>query len=66
MQPTIPLSPEQFHEMRYALYERKKDAAAAMGVSPETLGRWENGKRPIPLHVSELLRAWFVSGRPRQ
>ena len=54
-------SPKLFaHEVRFlrkALGPKAKDVAAKLGVSPEHLSRWENGKAAISESAERLLRA---------
>ena len=42
--------------MRSALQMEAKDLAEQLGVRPETLSRWENGKEPIGLSSEKLFR----------
>ena len=59
------MTAKQFRQMRLDMFEYQKDAARAIGVTAETLSRWENGRRTIPLYVVELLSAWHAAGRQR-
>lgn len=46
---------EAFRAVRKAAGLPSKDLAALVGVSPETVSRWENGRRPIDRGV------WFIA-----
>ncbi len=52
-----PASGEAFRFMRKALAMRAIDLAPLLGVSPETISRWETGERPVDRS------GWIVLGR---
>lgn len=59
------LSSHDFRELRLNMFTVQRRAAEAMGVTHETLSRWERGRRPIPRWAEELLKAWSANGRQR-
>lgn len=39
------------------------DAARALGVRPQTIGAYENGKRPIPRYIALACKGWEVENQ---
>ena len=54
------LSPQEIRFLRKHLGFSSKDFAKQIGVTPEHLSRWENGKSPCPSTAERLIRllAW--------
>lgn len=51
-----PLSPEEFRFLRKHLGHSSKNTAIILGVTQETLSRWENGHHPIDSTADRFLR----------
>jgi DNA-binding transcriptional regulator YiaG len=58
---------EAFRFMRKALGMRAADVGAVLGVTPETISRWETGQREVDSHVFAMLGEIAIAemeGRP--
>ncbi|MEY4515558.1 MAG: hypothetical protein RLZZ450_7680 [Pseudomonadota bacterium] len=58
---------EAFKFMRKALGMRATDVGAVLGVTPETVSRWETGQRDVDRHVFAMLGEIAIAvaeGRP--
>jgi DNA-binding transcriptional regulator YiaG len=58
---------EAFKFMRKALGMRALDVGAVLGVTPETVSRWETGQRDVDRHVFAMLGELVIAaveGRP--
>lgn len=58
------LTAEEVRFLRKSLGWSGQDFARHMGVSPETVSRWENGREPIGPTADRLLRLMVAAGRP--
>jgi transcriptional regulator with XRE-family HTH domain len=43
---------------------KAKDLAQTLGVTPQTISHWENGKQPIGEAYDRLLRAIYIASVP--
>lgn len=59
-----PLTPDEFRFLRKVLGWSSRDTAKRLGVQPETISRWENGKRAIPPPADRALRLCVVKFEP--
>ena len=59
------LSPAEIRFLRKWLGESGEDLAELMGVTPEQVSRWENGKRDIGAPADRLLRLLVATAKPR-
>lgn len=57
-----PLTGRELRFLRKALGWSGVDAAAYMGVTKETISRWESGKAPISTLADRLIRMYVVQG----
>ena len=57
------LSGDELRFLRQMLAWSGKDLARQMGVSPETVSRWESGAIPIGPQADRLVRLMVVQGR---
>jgi len=55
----------EFRFLRQFLGHSSGDFAELLGVTPETLSRWENAKRDIPPVVDRVVRLLVVNTPPR-
>ena len=49
------MTPLQFTRHRKKLFRTQAAAAEALGVSPQAVSMWENGRREVPLWVVKFL-----------
>lgn len=49
------MTPLQFIKRRKRLFRTQAAAAEALGVSPQAVSMWENGRREVPLFVVKFL-----------
>jgi putative zinc finger/helix-turn-helix YgiT family protein len=59
------LAAVEFRFLRQFLGQSSKDFAKILGVTPETLSRWENAKREIPPPVDRAVRLLVMTVPPR-
>ena len=59
------LAPEEFRFLRQFLGQSSKDFAKILGVTPETLSRWENAKYEIPAPADRAVRLLVMTTPPR-
>jgi len=59
------LAAAEFRFLRQYLGQSSMDFAKTLGVTPETLSRWENSKRDIPPVVDRVVRLLVVTTQPR-
>ena len=58
------LAPQEVRFLRKYLGWSGSDFARHMGVAPETVSRWENGKEPMGPVADRLLRLMVAHGKP--
>jgi len=58
------LTPSEIRFLRKQPGWSAKDLARKLNVCPETVSRWENGKRLMNEHAEKLLRIWAVQEEP--
>lgn len=54
------LKPEEIKFLRKDLHIKAKDLAQTLGVTPQTISRWENGKKEIGEPHDRLLRSIYM------
>jgi DNA-binding XRE family transcriptional regulator len=59
------LAPVEFRFLRQFLGHSSKDFAGVLGVTPETLSRWENGKHEISPLADRAVRLLVMTTPPR-
>lgn len=59
------LAAPEFRFLRQYLGQSSKDFAKTLGVTPETMSRWENASRDIPPVVDRVVRLLVVTTQPR-
>src|SRR6185436_14029446 len=60
-----PLTPGQEGKaIRAKLQLSQAQLAVALGVAPDTVSWWENGRRTPPTATIQLLRYWYKAGKP--
>ena len=59
------LSPKEIRFLRKWLGHSGEDLAELMGVTPEQVSRWENGKRDMGATADRLLRMLVATTEPR-
>lgn len=59
------LAAPEFRFLRQYLGLSSMDFAKTLGVTPETLSRWENSRRVIPPVVDRVVRLLVVTTQPR-
>ena len=60
------LLPTEFRYLRQYLGFSGRDLAKHFGVTPETVSRWENGKRPISIASERLIRLMARFGHRKE
>lgn len=58
------LTPAEFRFLRKSVGWSAVDTSRWLGTTKETISRWENGQRPIPLVADHALRALVASRKP--
>jgi putative zinc finger/helix-turn-helix YgiT family protein len=61
-----PFAPDEIRFLRKWLGLSSLDFALVMGVRPETVSRWENGKYPFPPTADRLLRLLVSNQEPME
>jgi DNA-binding XRE family transcriptional regulator len=56
------MTPLQFTKRRKKLFRTQAAAAEALGVSPQAVSMWENGRREVPLWVVKFLECLVFLG----
>ena len=56
-----PLTEKEIRFLRKEIGLKSKELAKVLGVSAETVSRWENGRKQIPVGADHFLRLLFIS-----
>jgi DNA-binding XRE family transcriptional regulator len=56
------MTANQFCKRRKKLFRTQAAAAEALGVSPQAVSMWENGRREVPLWVVKFLECLVFLG----